>query len=139
MLPYELQAGRRLVMPLDDDMLEQLTETRFHGALVTTVHLEVVRNRALLAHVPVGLHEHHPRSVAKPGPARFELLERGQPRLDARQLLLARPDMACLPFMLETRARQFGLARGTFYPDALERLVRTAERLGRKLLLGVDF
>ena len=110
-LAHERQPGRRLIVALDDDVLQQVAEARFHRTLVAAVHVEVVGHRALLADVAVGLHQHHARGIAELGAARGELLERRQPRLDAGQLLLARADVARAPLVLGARRRQLRLAR----------------------------
>ena len=43
------------------------------GALVPAVDLDEVGNGALLADVPVGLHQHHPRRIVESRAAGFEL------------------------------------------------------------------
>ena len=94
LLPHERQAGRRLIVAFDDHVLEQIAQARLDRALVATVDLEIVRNRALLPDMAVGLHEHHPCGITEVRTAGGQFLERGEPALDRRQLLLARPQVS---------------------------------------------
>ena len=90
LLSNERQARSRLIVPLDDHVLEQVAETGFDRALVSAVDLEIVGNRALLTDMPVGLHEHHPGGITEVRTAGSQLFERREPSLDGGQLLLAR-------------------------------------------------
>ena len=93
-------------MTLDDNVLEQFAETGFDRALVAAIDINVVSDRALLADVAVGLHEHHPGGIAEVGAARRQLLQRGQPRFDGGQFLLARAHLAGAPLVFAARAGQ---------------------------------
>ena len=44
-------------------MLEQVAETRFHGALAAGLDVEVIGDRAHLSDFAVGLRENRPRGV----------------------------------------------------------------------------
>ena len=56
-LANHLEAGRRVLRELDDDVLEQIAEAGFDGALVAGVDLEIVGDGALLIDLAVGLRE----------------------------------------------------------------------------------
>jgi hypothetical protein len=75
LLANEGQPGSRLVVPFDDHVLKEITETGFDSALVTTVDLEIVGDGALLADAAVGLHQHHSRSITEVRPAGGQFLE----------------------------------------------------------------
>ena len=64
-LPHEREAGRRLIVALDDDVLEQIAEAGLDRALVTAVDLEIVGDGTLLPDVAVGVHEDHAGGVAE--------------------------------------------------------------------------
>src|SRR4051812_22047680 len=89
-LADERKARRRLLVALDDDVLEKFAEARFDSALEAAVDFEIVRDGALLADVAIGLHEDHPRRIREFAAGRDQLLERGEPRLDTGEILLAR-------------------------------------------------
>jgi hypothetical protein len=105
-LANDREAGRGLVVALDDDVLEQIAEARLDRALVATVHVEVVGDRALLANVAVRLHEHHARRITELRAAGGQFLERGEPRFGRGEFLLARADVAGPPFVLRAGRRQ---------------------------------
>ena len=83
-----------LLVPIDHDVLQQLAEAGFHRPLVGRVHIQTVGHGAALADAPVGLAQHHAGGVAEFRAARRQLLERRQPRLERRRLLLARAHVA---------------------------------------------
>ena len=91
-------------MRAHDDVLEQFTEAGLDGALVADGDLQIVRDRSDLTNLAIRLREHEPRAVAVLGTRRIQLLERAQPRRDARDLLLGRPEL--------TGARVAGAPRG---------------------------
>ena len=62
LLAHQLEAGGRVLGPLDDDVLEQIAEAGFDRALVPGLDLEVIGDRALLADLAVGLREHGARA-----------------------------------------------------------------------------
>ena len=103
-LAHERQARSRLIVPLDDHVLEQVAETGFDRALVAAVDLEIVGHRALLTDVAVGLHEHHPGGVAEIRTAGASSSSDASRRLDGGQLLLARAHVSRAPFVLASRA-----------------------------------
>ena len=88
-------------MALDDDVLEQIAEAGFHGTLVSAVHFEVVGHGALLAHVAVGMNEHHAGGIAELRAARRQLSERREACVGRGQILLAGTNIAARA----TRAR----------------------------------
>ena len=53
----------RLIVALDDHVLQQVAEARLDGALVAAVDLDVVGDGAELPHLAVGLHQHHARYI----------------------------------------------------------------------------
>ena len=130
-LAHERQAGRRLVVALDDDVLQQVAEAGLDGALVAAVDVEVVGDGALLADVSVGLHEHHPRGVAElAARLALELLERRQARLDAGQLLLARRARSRSSASCSARAAASSdLARRALELHRVERRLRARQRV----------
>ena len=120
-LAHERQPRGRLVVALDDDVLQQVAETGFDRALVAAIDIHVVGHGALLPDVAVGLDEHHARRVAEIGAARRQLLERRQPRLDAAsscsRVRTSRARSSCSP-----RA----LASSDFARRAASRIVSSA-------------
>ena len=120
-LANERQPGRRLVVPLDDDVLQQIAEAGLDRALVAAVDVEIVGHGALLPDVSVGLHEHHPRRVAEVAAAGRQLLERRQPRLDAASSCSRVADVARARARAR-RARSPAPTRGPrVEPDGVER------------------
>src|SRR5262245_2129541 len=103
---YERQARRCLFVALDDDVLEQIAETGFDRAFIASIDFEVIGDGALLANVAVGLNQHHPRRVAELASSRDELFERGQPRFQCREILLAVPDATHRLVVRTARGRQ---------------------------------
>src|SRR5687767_14043565 len=89
LLTNEREAACRLVVTLDDDVLEEVAEACFDRALVAAVDVEIIRDGALLTHLAVGLHQHHPGGVAELTAGGVELDQRRQARFAAGQLLLA--------------------------------------------------
>src|SRR5438094_903423 len=79
---------------LDDDVLQEIAETRLDRPLVSRFHLEVIGDGAVLVDGAVRLRQDGPRSIAESGARRLELLERFQPRLEAGELVLGPSDPA---------------------------------------------
>src|SRR5688500_18752126 len=77
-LPNQLQAGRYMLEALDNDVLQQVAQARFDGALVTRLDLDEVRQRAHLVDLAVGAHQHHARGVGEARTVRVDFLERLQ-------------------------------------------------------------
>ena len=139
LLAHELEAGRGLLGLFDDDVLQQIAEAGFDGALVAGVHLEVVGHRALLADAAVGLREHRARGVAVLGAGRLELL-----RATCRRA--SRPASSC-SCVRTARARHScsmrALASSDSRADArdarrVERFLRAAQPLGGRRRVGGD-
>ena len=59
------EPGGCVLVPFHNHVLQQVAKAGFHGSLVASVDLDVIRDRPLLAHLSIGLDEHHPRGVAK--------------------------------------------------------------------------
>ena len=137
-LANERQARGRLIVPFNDDVLEELAETRFDGSLVSAVDLEIIGHRALLPDVAVGLHQHHPGGVAELPARGDKLFERGQPRLDAGQVLLARADTPRARLVFAPRGGQHRFLRHSPGSDRVERLVRAAQCRGGGTAVGLD-
>ncbi len=74
-LAQQFESGRRVLGPLDDDVLQQIGEARLDGALVAGLYLEVVCDGALLSDAAVRLDQQRAGGVAETGPRRIELLE----------------------------------------------------------------
>ncbi len=119
-------------MSLDDHVLEQIAETCFDRALVSTVHLEKVCNRALLADVAVRLHEHHPGGITEIRTTRGQLLERREPALDGGQLLLARSQVSRALFVLASRQRELRAPLRQILCDSLQRRLRLRTGVRRR-------
>ena len=60
--PHDPEAGVRLRVAVDDDVLEQVAERRLDGAFVLRLHLEVVGQRAAL---PDRTHRRWPAASAR--------------------------------------------------------------------------
>jgi hypothetical protein len=88
-LTNELEAGDRLVVALHNDVLQQIAEARFNRSVVAAVDFQVIRNRALLAYVAVGLTS--TIRAASPKSARLSAISCSdeRPCLDTRQFVLA--------------------------------------------------
>ena len=93
-LPDQLQPGRDVFEPLDEDVLQQVAETRLDGALVPRLDFDEVRHRAHLPDLAVGVDEHHPRRIRETASMRIDFFERVQARGHAGQLLLAGANLA---------------------------------------------
>ena len=111
-------------MTFDDDVLKQVAETRFHGALVSAVDFEEVCNRALLTDMSIGLHEHHASRIAEVGAARRELFERCEAALDGGKFLLAGAQVSCAFLVLAPRHRELRAPIRQLLHDSLERGLR---------------
>ena len=105
-------------MAFDDHVLQQIAEARFDRALVPAVDFEIVRNRALLADMAIGLHQHHPRGVAELGAAGGQLFERREPSLERASSCSRDADVARARLMLAAAAGQLGFARRPLDRDA---------------------
>ncbi len=119
-------------------MLEQVAETRFDRALVSTVHLEIVCNRALLTDMAVRLHEHHPGGITEIRTTGSQLLERREPSLDGGQLLLARAHVSRAPFVLASRHRELRAAIRQLLRDSLQCRLRLRTRVGCSGTIRLD-
>ena len=82
LLAHQRQAGRRLIVPLDDDVLQQVAEAGFDRALVAAIDLEVVGDGALLPDAPLACTSTMRAASPKSGAAGGELLERREARLE---------------------------------------------------------
>src|SRR3954471_17975682 len=133
---HQLESGRGMLRTFDDDVLEEIAQARFDGALVPWFDVEVIGNRALLIDLAVRLDEDRARVVAVPGTGGVELLERFQPRLETGQLVLAGTDRTGSPLVFDARARELRLARGARDPGRLDPVVRAAQRLGGSRAIG---
>src|SRR6185503_9808163 len=138
-LAHQRQAGGGLLVPLDDDVLEQLAEARLHRALVAPVDVEVVGDGALLPDVAVGLHEHHARRVAELAARGDQLFERGEPGLESGEVLLARTHPARAGVVFAASRGERCLLLGVPHPDRVQRLVRAAQRVARGDAVRLDF
>ena len=145
-LANQLQAGRHVLEPLDQHVLQQVAEARLDRALVLRLDLDEVRQRAHLPDLAVGVDEHHARRIGKAAAMRVDFLERVQARGHAGQLLLARAHVARSPFVLEAGAGQFGLARRSRHARRLEAFLGAMQSLGGRhplraspLELGAEF
>ena len=127
-LADQFQAGRDVLEPLDEHVLQQVAETRLDGALVPRLDLDEVRHRAHLPDPAVGVDEHHARRIGEAAAMRVDFLERVQARGHAGELLLARADIARSPFVLEPRARQFGFTRRPGHARGFEAILRAMQR-----------
>src|SRR5437660_651159 len=88
--PANVTTGSGVIRMFHDDVLEQIAEGCFDGALVAGVDLEVIGDRPLLPDLTVGLCEQRPRGVVVAGARGFELFERFQARLEPCQIVFAR-------------------------------------------------
>ncbi len=120
-LTHEGETGGRLIVAFDDHVFEQLAQAGFDRALVAAIDFHVVGHGTLLTDVAVGLHQHHAGRIAEISPARGQLLQRRQPRLDGGQFLFSSADLTRPLFVLAARAGQLRLSRGVLEPDRLER------------------
>ena len=66
-LANQIEPGLRLLVRRHDDVLEQIAEAGFDGALVLRLDFEIIGDRALLTDVPVGLRQHHAGGVGIAG------------------------------------------------------------------------
>ena len=115
---------------LDDDVLQEIAETRLDRPLVSRFHLEVIGDGAVLVDGAVRLRQDGPRSIAESGARRIELLERFQPRLEAGELVLARANRSRAPVVFDTGARELRFARGASNARRLDGVVRASETVG---------
>src|SRR5579864_1787637 len=97
---------------LDDDILQQVAQTGLDRALIALLHIEIVRDRALLVDAPVGLSEDCARRIAVPGASSLELLERHEAGSESGQVLLPRPHRTRAPVMLDAGAGELRLPCG---------------------------
>jgi predicted RNA-binding protein YlxR (DUF448 family) len=137
-LANQREAGRSLIVTLDDDVLEQIAKTRFDRAFVAAVHLEIVGNGALLADMAVGLNEHHACRIAKFTTCGDELLERRQPRFEGGEVLFARANAPRRLVVCRTRGGKRRLLRVVLKTNLIQRLVRAPQRLPGGCLVGFD-
>ena len=126
---HQRQTGLRLVVALDDDVLEEIAKTRLHSTLVASVDIEIVGDGTQLTHPAVGLDEHHTGRIAELAPAPLEFHERGKPRFAARQFLLVRSHAQQARFVFGPRNRQLRFASRGFKPELLQRRVRARQRI----------
>ena len=138
MLTDERQPGGRLVVALDNDVLQQVAQAGLDGSLVPAVDFEEVRHRALLPDMAVGLHEHHARGVAELTAARHQFFHRGETRLDSGQVLLTSADRARAPLVLVACRGEFRFTRRAIEMNTLERDMRTGVSLGRAGAIALD-
>ena len=122
-LANQIQAGLRLLVGRDHDVLEQIAETRFDRALVFRLDIEIVGDRALLADMAVGLREHHARRLGVAGSRFSSSVSDARRAGQARELALPRPQVVRLPLELDAGGGQLGFARG----------LRVQRRFGRPL------
>ena len=72
---HQAEPCGRMLRVFDDDVLEQVREAGLDCPLVPVIHFEVVRDRALLRDLAVGLRQQRARGVSVAGAGGFELLE----------------------------------------------------------------
>ena len=89
--------------------------------------------------MPIGLHEHHSGGVAEVAARGRKLLERCEPSLGRRELLLADAHVAGAGFVFRTGRRQFRLAGGTIQTHSLEQPVRADEQVVRGCPVSLGF
>ena len=138
MLPHEREARGGVAVVLDDDMLQEIAEAGFCGALVAALDLEIIGNGTLLVDLAVGPHQNHPSRVTESRAARLELFERRQPGAEAGELLLAHADAPRTLLVVDARARQLRLTLGTLDLDRLERVLRGHQGTGRRNAIDFD-
>ena len=85
----------------------------------------------------VGLRQHHARGLGVSGSRLLEIGQRRQARGQPCQLALARPQIVRLPFELDARGRQLGLARGPRVQRRLGRLLRAAQPVGGRRAIAL--
>ena len=130
---HERKTCGGLVVAFDDDVLKEIAKTGLDGPLVTSIDIEIVRDRALLTNLAVGLDEDHPGRVAELAATCLELRKRREPRL------------ACAPAPVRTTrtlrrrdscsvraASELRFARHGFKPHLLQRCLRARQRFGRR-------
>ena len=127
-----------MVLALDDDVLEQVAEVGLDGTLAAGVHLEVVGDGALLAHLAVGLRKDRSGGVAELGTARFQFLERLQAGAEAGEIVLTRPHRPGAPLVLDAGTGQFRLAGRTRRPGGVERIVCAAQPVVRRRAIAFE-
>jgi hypothetical protein len=106
--------------PLDQDVLQQIAETRFDRALVARLDFDEVGERPHLADAAVGVDEHHARGIGKPAAMRLDFLERVEARRHAGQLLLARAHFTRAPFVFEPGAGELRFPRRAGDPGGIQ-------------------
>jgi len=94
-LAHQAQAGLRVLVGLDDHVLQEIAEQRFGGALVATIDVEVIGNGAVLSNRAIRLCEHDASGIPVPGAFGIELLERSQPRREPGERVLPRAEVTC--------------------------------------------
>ena len=139
LLPDERQPRGRLIVPLDDDVLQQIAQARLDRALVAAVDLEIVGDRALLPDAAVGLHQHHPGRITEVRPAGGQLLERREPSLDCGQLLLAGANVSRALLVLAPRDGQLSAPLRQLRCDPLEGRLRLRLRVRGGRTIGIHF
>ena len=137
-LSNQVEAGLGLTVRRHNDVLQQVAQARFDRALVLRLDVEIIRHRTLLAHVAVGLRQHHARRFRVAGPRGLEIGERCQACRQAGELALTRPQIVRFPFELDARARQLGFARRFRVQEGLGRVFRPAQPVGGRRAIAFE-
>ena len=88
-LREELHRVARVPLGPHHQGVEQVVQTRLDNQLVLPIDLQVVGDRAQVLLRGAGVRQQQPRGIAVSLPRGDQLLQRGHPRRNARQLLLA--------------------------------------------------
>ena len=126
LLPHERESTGRVLAALDDDVLEEIAEVGFDGALVPWLDFEVVGHCSMRGDAAVGLGQHGARGVAVLGAPGLQLLKGLEPRIETGQFVFPGSYRPRPPLVLDARARQLGLSGHLGDAGRLHRVVRTA-------------
>ena len=132
-------AGIRLIVGANDDVLEQLANAGFDRALVLAVDVEIVRDRSHLADLADRrFRENQPCAVAILRARRVQLLERLESRGHAGKAVLESAQLRAARLAVGASAGQLRLAAPAVDAQRLESLVRPRHRVfrGESILLG---
>ncbi len=139
----EPQAGRRVRVRRDDDVLQRFAQGRFDRALVAAIDFEVVGNRSHLADVLGRLGEDGASAVSVLCASGVELLERCQARDERGEIVLTGAQLGRARVAIRACPEELRLARGAVDPQGLHGRARALERVGGRGALaggttGVD-